>query len=765
MNVKWFFLIALISLPLLSLTIYSQQSVLPNDDIFNPEIVGQIILDVEESDIEFMYSNPYSNNEHPISPLIIINETFSDTIFDATIRPRGNTSRNQQKKSWKISFNSIESGKKYKGLEKMNLNGEVNDVSVMRSHICWYTLNKLGLPGARTSYYYLATPENAVGLYLNVEHIDEEFLRKRFGNNDGAFFKCTFPSDLNWLGDNVNSYMDLGYESKQGDTNAAFQELVDFIEILNSADGSDFECELESIFNVDAFLKYCAFDVASGNWDGPHYNRNNFYLYRNEDSHQFEYISYDLDNTLGIDWLNRDWSDRSIYEWSQTNNPRPLYNQIIAHEKYRDRFSFYLNQILTEIWKEETFLPLLMDIHQQISFYVESDPFYPFAFGFDFEDFEESLLEGYGDPHLPYGIWEFIERRRESALDELELNDIYPVLTYPVVKGELLNQPVTFSVVAEDESNENLDVQLHYSINGGAESQLTLLDDGMDADQRNMDLRFSASIEFGEAETFVEYYFTAVDENGQEERTPCSGYFELELQERSTLPLFINEIAANGSAQREDDAGENEDYIELYNAGSESISLAGKFLSDERNNPSKFALPNVEIEEGSFLTIWADEDQEQGEFHANFRLNNNGERIQLSIENNGEYLPIDVMDFQVQTSGNSFGHFPNGSSFCRNMTPSPSASNNGEMVGLETQNSIEHESLKMVNPVYSNIELLTPFTEEIEFAIYDLFGKKLIAGELAREENKIAVLPLASGMYLLKIKADKGISSALFLKK
>ena len=91
-------------------------------------------------------------------------------------RLRGNTSRNAEKKSFKVAFNAFVQGQKWNGLEKMNLNGEHNDVSIMRSRLSNQILASAGLPCSRTSYVKTYINEEYKGLYINVEHIDDEFL-------------------------------------------------------------------------------------------------------------------------------------------------------------------------------------------------------------------------------------------------------------------------------------------------------------------------------------------------------------------------------------------------------------------------------------------------------------------------------------------------------------------------------------------------------------------------------------------------------------
>ena len=104
----------------------------------------------------------------------------------------------------------------------------------------------------------------------------------------------------------------------------------------------------KKIFNLDDYLKIIAMDIFTGNWDGYIYNKNNFYLYHNTATGKFEYIPYDLDNTLGIDWLDRDWGRRDIYDWEQHGDEvRPLYTRIMGIPELKDQYSFYMNQLTT----------------------------------------------------------------------------------------------------------------------------------------------------------------------------------------------------------------------------------------------------------------------------------------------------------------------------------------------------------------------------------------------------------------------------------
>ena len=122
--------------------------------------------------------------------------------------------------------------------------------------------------------------------------------------------------------------------------------------------------------------------------------------------------------------------------------------------------------------------------------------------------------------------------------------------------------------------------------------------------------------------------------------------------------LVINEFLADNESVIADEAGEYEDWIEIYYNIPYSMNLGGYFLTDNLNNPSKWMFPEIEISGEGYILIWADEDQEQGPLHTNFKLSNSGEEI-------GFFDPdlnmIDQISFQVQSDDISYGRVTDGS--------------------------------------------------------------------------------------------------------
>ena len=60
--------------------------------------------------------------------------------------------------------------------------------------------------------------------------------------------------------------------------------------------------------------------------------------------------------------------------------------------------------------------------------------------------------------------------------------------------------------------------------------------------------------------------------------------------------IHINEIMSSNSNTIYTSDGDTPDWIELYNAGSESINLFGYGLSDDVEDPFKWEFPSISID-------------------------------------------------------------------------------------------------------------------------------------------------------------------------
>ncbi len=105
---------------------------------------------------------------------------------------------------------------------------------------------------------------------------------------------------------------------------------------------------------------------------------------------------------------------------------------------------------------------------------------------------------------------------------------------------------------------------------------------------------------------------------------------------------MINEVCTSNTSLALGAEQQNYDFIEICNQTSEPIHLNGYYLSDDLSNPTQWAFPDVDIQPGAYLLIYAsgEDNEANGELHANFKLSNSSGVVTLS---NGRILLLKSM--------------------------------------------------------------------------------------------------------------------------
>lgn len=711
-----------------------------NGPLYVDTIVPRIDIIINPDTLDWLYQpdNLESNREFHAT-FIYNNGTINDTISPVGFRLRGNTSRQAKKKSFKVSFNTFTHGGKYYGVEKLNLNGEHNDPSIMRSKICWDILRKWNIPAPRSNHVRVYINNIYYGLYINVEHIDEEFVKSRFGKNDGNLFKCLWPADLDYLGENPDLYkFESGgrrtYTLKTNKEADDYSDLANYIDVLNNTLNDNFVCNIEDVFNVDDYIKVIAFDILTGNWDGPIYNKNNFYLYNNTSTGKFEYIPYDLDNTIGIDWFGIDWTQRNIYQWSKSGEPRPVYTKIMANPELRAQFTFYMNQLVTKTLNMDSLSLYINNMRSMISPYVINDTYYSQDYGFTYSDFMNSIHQAWGS-HVTYGIIPYLSARIASIKLQLESLQMKPVIKY------ITHQRVTASqidITAYVEAQNGLATAgIRYYFGDGTPTEVPLFDDGNHNDGIAGDLIYGGSIEAIPADSAVSFQIIASDSLTNEKVIPCIPVL-IPAYGSETPVLYINEFMASNSSTIADEQGNYPDWIEIYNGGSQSVWLGNLFLTDNLSYPNKWQMPDMELNAGDFVLIWADGNPNLGSLHTNFKLSKDGEEIGIYTSTGAV---IDMLTYGAQTTDVSFGRLPDGGENWQLFhNPTPGTSNKPDGVG---EKEAQAAFTVYPNPATSGKVF---FSHNINYRVYNTSGMLISEG---KNSNMLDVSTFSQGLYII----------------
>ena len=210
------------------------------------------------------------------------------------------------------------------------------------------------------------------------------------------------------------------------------------------------------------------------------------------------------------------------------------------------------------------------------------DPFYPLDYGYTFADFMNSYNQQLGG-HVPYGLKPYIQTRKASALEQLDLNNIHPVIKYINHSVAVPGMVYGVSSFIEDESATPV-VKLAYKINNSAMQYVTMVDDGNHYDGETGDHTYGCFLAPLQMNTELSWQVSATDNQGNNSLLPCDPVVN-SLQPSADPQIFINELMADNNTTIADEYGEYDDWVEIFNGDDEPVWLGDKYLSDNLNNP------------------------------------------------------------------------------------------------------------------------------------------------------------------------------------
>ncbi|WP_209319652.1 CotH kinase family protein [Ancylomarina longa] len=330
-----------------------------------------------------------------------------------------------KKKSFKINFGKYVKKQRVDGLKTLNLNNAFRDPTYMREKIYLDFLREEGLPAPRCSYANVYLNGEHLGFYVLTEEINKGFLKRNFGNKDGAFFKGEPRATLKYLGENSLKYQE-DYRNKSNLENP-YPDLKDLIRTINQYsidDGGKFS-ELDSIFNVEACLKIYAVTSLFMNVDAynllyPH----NYYLYSNSSTKKLEWIPYDGNYAFcafSKKFTLAEAQDLSVF-YLYNGEEMPLVRYLLGFEKYRTFYSNYITHLLENKFTENQLVDRIDKLSIKIRKYVYQDNNKMYSNA----DFEQNLHSTIGDEEDPGafipGLKSFVHHRIKAVKKELKMN-------------------------------------------------------------------------------------------------------------------------------------------------------------------------------------------------------------------------------------------------------------------------------------------------------------------------------------------------------
>ncbi|MEM9385234.1 MAG: CotH kinase family protein [Pseudomonadota bacterium] len=206
------------------------------------------------------------------------------------IRKKGfQGSLSEEKPALKLDLNRFIAGGDINGVTRLTLNNARQDPSLAKQCLAFQIFRDAGLVAPRCNFAQVRVNGEELGIYVNVEEVDETFVARNFDDPLGKLFEAEI-SDF-WPGPWINTW-DPDTESAE-DGN---EELLDLTDVLELTPYESLLPELEARVDIPWFVRYWATEALIAHSDGYAFNMNNSVVYVSPLENQMRFIPWDMDS-------------------------------------------------------------------------------------------------------------------------------------------------------------------------------------------------------------------------------------------------------------------------------------------------------------------------------------------------------------------------------------------------------------------------------------------------------------------------------------
>jgi hypothetical protein len=727
--------------------------------LYDKSVIRDVYLNFLQSNYWTLLKNNYSSETNLAADFVMDGKTYSNV----GVRFRGNTSYmmipNSDKKSFAIETDFMDPDQTILGYKNLKFNNAHEDASFMKE-VLYCRMGARHTPIAKSNYIHLYINNQNWGLYPNIQAMDKTMLEQWFMSNDGARFRATTEetgnpggpggpqwgdgtAGMNYLGTDSTLYKKY-YALKSSDISDPWAKLIDACRALDQTTNSNY-ATLKNKIDIDKTLWFLA--VENIFTDDDSYvmkGKMDYLVYYEPETDRTAPLEYDGNSTFQSNAASSsDWGPFK----NVSNAKYPLLYKLLNIPEYRQRYLAHYRTILKETFTTENANKLIDEINSQISSLVASDP--------------KKLYSTSQYTSGVTGLKTFVATRRTYLLSNSEIAQTGPDIisaSYYNSEGIEYKSPKSLEKVfvkANINSGNGISkVNLYYSagIVGNFEI-VQMFDDGNHNDNSANDGIYGAEIPGFSGGSIVRYYIEAKANNTALTASYLPSGAEHDVfyynVQTNILPngVVINEIMASNTKTAADEKGEYEDWVELFNTNDHEVDLGGCYLSDKTADIKKWQIPaGTKIPSKGYLIIWADEDQEQGQLHSNFKLSKSGEDV---IFTDSESNILDQINFGEQSDDMGYARVPNGTGGFKMQVATFNANNDNTSATAEIGQNLKFEF--DLFPVPAENVLNIEINDKIEGKLMQIRNTN---GQIVKEfksekRNKIDISSLPAGLYFM----------------
>ncbi|MBN9118650.1 MAG: CotH kinase family protein [Planctomycetes bacterium] len=265
------------------------------------------------------------------------------------------------KRPLKIAFDKF-GGAPFNGLSAVHLRAAPLDPSKVREVLAYSVFRAAGVPAPRTALaeVTLTVPgkheKEYLGLFTVVENVDAKFFATHFGSDKGLAMKPFRVRGIDFLGENWDGYKGQ-YQPARDATQDEAKRVIAFAKLVNQATDEEFNKQIGSFIDVDAFLRFMAANALTSNLESFFALGHNYTLYLDPKSNKFHFIPGDLEFSLANFLLMgspEQLMDLSVMKPYPGQNKLP--DRLLAIKDVAEKYRKLLKDLTTATFTKEQLL-------------------------------------------------------------------------------------------------------------------------------------------------------------------------------------------------------------------------------------------------------------------------------------------------------------------------------------------------------------------------------------------------------------------------
>lgn len=324
------------------------------------------LIMTEDDNRSFGNSNRHSN---AMSNTTLIADDGSGPVirYGCGTRVRGAGSRSNNPPPMRVN---IPRDRPWNGATRMNL----NSVYPWLQHIGMKIFQASGLPAPNTTAVqarrngrdYASKRSKDYGAIVHVQPLDGIFLNEHYSEDDrGNLYKKVRPDrDWSWRRGDVSDYQNDGWLKQTNAGQWDWSDLDHFLDVMNnSPDSSNYLEQVESVMNLDQWLRYFAVMALLGNGEGGIANGidDDYAMYRGVKDTRFQALPHDLDTILAVGEATSN-PQHTLFDFAERGDEIEPLEPLFDHPEIRRRYFTVMAELLQTSFSNDDF-GRLMDQH------------------------------------------------------------------------------------------------------------------------------------------------------------------------------------------------------------------------------------------------------------------------------------------------------------------------------------------------------------------------------------------------------------------